>query len=119
MILVSTLIISAIPSAICFKVVGDSYLGHRTDSRSALRFAMRKFPSVLWLLLMVLLSYVAIWVVPVLVVVALAVAHLAAGAVLAGIVLIGSAVVVTVWFWMSAQITIPSLMLERVPGDEL
>jgi hypothetical protein len=117
-IVVATLVISSMASAICFKVVGDSYLGHPTTAGSALRFALHRFGSVLWLSFIALMAYVAIWVLPVLVFLALALTHVTVGAVLAGILLFGGALVTTVWFWVSAQVAIPSLMLEGYRGTK-
>src|SRR5881227_2459332 len=47
-ILILTVILYAIATAACFKAVGDAYLGGRSDWRSSLSFASRRFHSVLW-----------------------------------------------------------------------
>jgi uncharacterized membrane protein len=88
-ILVLTVILYAIATAACFKAVGDAYLGTRPDWRSSLRFALRRFHSVLWV---TVLAYIVS---------------------LFGVVLL---IVGAVWLWFSYSMSVPTLLFEGVKG---
>src|SRR3954470_5777298 len=52
-VVVLALILYAMATAACFKAVGDAYLGSKPDWRTSLRFALRRFHSVLWVSILV------------------------------------------------------------------
>jgi hypothetical protein len=86
---VLALVLYGIATAACFKAVGDAYLGRRPDWRSSLRFAARRFHSVLWVTVMIQVL-----------------------ATLAAIFLIAPGV----WLWFSWSVSIPVLLFEGLKG---
>src|SRR3954464_1014511 len=90
-ILVLTLILYAIATAACFKAVGDAYLGTRPDWRSSLRFAVRRFHSVLWVAVLV---------------------YVASTLGLIGLIVGG------IWLWFSFVVAVPALLFEGLKGTK-
>jgi hypothetical protein len=90
-ILVLTVVLYAIANAACFKAVGDAYLGTRPDWRSSLRFAVRRFHSVLWVTFLV---------------------FLASTLGLLGVIVGG------IWLWFSFAVAVPALLFERLKGTK-
>jgi hypothetical protein len=88
-IVVLSLILTAIATAACFKAVSDAYLGTKPDWRSSLRFAVRRFHSVLWVTIMI--------------------------SVLASLALI-ALIVPGVWLWFSWSVAVPALLFEGCKG---
>jgi hypothetical protein len=88
-IIVLTYVLYAIAIAACFKAVGDAYLGTRPDWRSSLRFAMRRFHSVLWVTFLV---------------------YLASTLGLVGLIVMG------IWLWFSFSVSVPALLFEGLKG---
>ncbi|MEA2411674.1 MAG: hypothetical protein QOC77_2235 [Thermoleophilaceae bacterium] len=88
-ILVLTAILYAIAIAACFRAVGDAYLGSRPDWRSSLRFAVRRFHSVLWVTFLV---------------------YVASTFGLIGLIVLG------VWLWFSFSVSVPALLFEGLKG---
>jgi hypothetical protein len=88
-VLVLTLVLTAIATAACFRAVGDAYLGSRPDWRSSLRFAARRFHSVVWVTVLVaLLSTIG----------------------LLGLIVTG------IWLWFSFAVAVPALLFEGCKG---
>jgi hypothetical protein len=89
-ILVLTVLLYAIATAACFKAVGDAYLGTRPDWRSSLRFALRRFHSVIWV---TALAYIVS---------------------LFGVILL---IVGAIWLWFSYSMSVPTLLFEGQKGS--
>jgi hypothetical protein len=90
-ILVLTVVLYAIAIAACFKAVGDAYLGSRPDWRSSLRFAVRRFHSVLWVTILV---------------------FVASTLGLIGLIVGG------IWLWFSFVVAVPALLFEGLKGTK-
>jgi hypothetical protein len=90
-ILVLTVVLYAIANAACFKAVGDAYLGARPEWRSSLRFAVRRFHSVLWVTVLV---------------------FAASTLGLLGVIVGG------IWLWFSFAVAVPALLFERLKGTK-
>jgi hypothetical protein len=88
-IVVLTLVLTAIATAACFKAVSDAYLGTRPEWRSSLRFAVRRFHSVLWVTIM---------------------AGLLAGLGLIALIAPG------VWLFFAWSMAVPALLFEGLKG---
>lgn len=88
-IVVLSLILYAIVTAACFKAVGDAYLGTKPEWRSSLRFAARRFHSVLWVTVLI-----------------------AVASTLGLIALI----VGGIWLWFSFAVAVPALLFEGLKG---
>ena len=90
-VLVLGLILYAIATAACFKAVGDAYLGRKPDWRASLRFAARRFHSVLWITFLVTLTCtLALFLV-----------------ILPGI-----------WLWFAFSVAVPALLFEGLKGTK-
>ncbi|HLM95540.1 MAG TPA: hypothetical protein VK283_04445, partial [Acidimicrobiales bacterium] len=106
-----TLVAALLSSAICYKVVGDAYVGQRPDWRVALNFTARRVPSILWVSIVIFAYFGLVLVGGVLVVALLA--HFAAGlGVIAGLAL----AVVFIWLVLPAGLAVPTFMMEGVKG---
>jgi hypothetical protein len=88
-IIVLALVLNAIATAACFRAVGDAYLGTRPEWRSSLRFAARRFHSVLWVTIMVAVVSTL------------------------GLILL---IVPGVWLWFSFAVAVPALLFEGLKG---
>jgi len=106
-----TLVAVLFSSAICYKLVGDAYVGNKPDWRVALRFTARRLPSILWVSVVVFAYFGLLAVAGIVVIVLLA--HVApALAVLAGVALF----VVFVWLVVPSGLAVPTFMMEGVKG---
>jgi uncharacterized membrane protein len=88
-VVVLALILYAMATAACFKAVGDAYLGSKPDWRTSLRFAMRRFHSVLWVSILVGIASTL------------------------GLVLI---ILPGIWLWFSYSVAVPALLFEGHKG---
>jgi hypothetical protein len=88
-IVILALILNGIATAACFKAVGDAYLGSKPDWRSSLKFAGRRFHSVIWVTFLVGLTSTL------------------------GLILL---IVPGVWLWVSFAVAVPVLLFEGVKG---
>ena len=114
---VVTVVSAAVSTAIIYRVVGDAYLGQPPSWRVALRSGLRKANSVLWLIFLISVTYVVAIVVPVFFI-ALA-AQVSTGlAVLLGFAIGIPLICALVWFFVGAQLAVPSLMLEDYRGSK-
>jgi hypothetical protein len=86
---VLSLILFAIATAACFKAVGDAYLGSKPDWRSSLRFAARRFHSVLWVTILVGITSTL------------------------GLILV---IAPGIWLWFSYAVAVPALLFEGLKG---
>ncbi len=109
-----TLVAGALITAIAVRVVADAYLGHPSNWRQALGYGARRFGSVLWIQLLILLA-IGVPAAVVGVVVAL-LANLGSGGAVLGVLLGLVAVVGVIWFWVSASLAVPVLMTENIRG---
>ncbi len=108
-----TLVAVLFSSAICYKLVGDAYVGTTPDWRVALRFTARRLPSILWVSVVVFAYFGLLGVGGIVVIVLLA--HVVpALAVLAGIALF----VVFVWLVVPSGLAVPTFMMEGVKGGK-
>ena len=90
-IVVLSLVGSILSTGACFKAVADAYLGERPDWRSSLGFALRRFGSLLWVLL----------------VASLALLPLFAACLLPGI-----------WVGVAWSVAVPAMLTEGVKGTK-
>src|SRR3954463_8291957 len=90
-VVVLALILYAMATAACFKAVGDAYLGSKPDWRTSLRFAVRRFHSVLWVTVLVFVAS-TLW--PI-------------GLIVGGI-----------WLWFSFVVAVPALLFEGLKGTK-
>src|SRR3954464_12052833 len=88
-VVVLALILYAMATAACFKAVGDAYLGSKPDWRTSLRFAVRRFHSVLWVSILVGIASTL------------------------ALVLI---IVPGIWLWFSFAVAVPALLFEGQKG---
>jgi hypothetical protein len=117
LVAVVTVVSAAVSTAIIYRVVGDAYLGQPPSWRVALRGGLRKANSVLWLTVLTAVCFALMILVPVVVVVLFA--QFSVGlAVLFGFVLGIPVLIAFVWFFVGAQLAIPSLMLEGYRGSK-
>src|ERR1019366_501047 len=113
-------LITAVSTAVSFRIVANTYLGLPTDWREALRYGFRKFGSVMWIQFLVALAggigMFLLALVVILVVVGLVSAHVTGLAVVAGFLLGAAALCAFVWFTISASLGVPVMMLEDLRG---
>ena len=100
-------------AAICYKVVGDAYIGGRPDWRVALRFTARRLGSVVWVAFVVAVFFALVLGVGILVV-ALVGQAVKPLAVVLGLGLF----VVFVWLAIPAALAVPTFMMEGVKGSK-
>src|ERR1700722_9487458 len=113
---VVTLIASAVATAVIYRVVGAVYLGHLPSWKDAVQGGLRKAPSILWVTVLTAIGFALIIVVPVALVAVLAVAHASGLAALFGILTGFPALLAIIWFWVIAQLAVPTVMLEDYGG---
>jgi hypothetical protein len=106
-----TLIAALLASAICYKVVGDAYIGQRPDWRVALRFTAQRLLSIIWVALVLIIFFGLLVAAGVLVVALLAQVSTALG-VVSGLALF----VVVIWLALPAGLAVPTLMMEGRKG---
>lgn len=88
-IVILALISSTVASGACFRAIASAYLGERTGWRDSLRFALKRFPSLLWITLLAgLLSILG------------AIACLIPG----------------IYLWVAFSVAVPVMMTEGVRG---
>jgi len=88
-IVVLALISSTLASGACFRAIASAYLGEQTGWRESLRFALRRFPSLLWITFLAgLLSILG------------AIACLIPG----------------IYLWVAFSVAVPAMMTEGVRG---
>jgi hypothetical protein len=88
-VLVLAIVLNAVATAACFRAVGDAYLGSRPEWRSSVRFAARRFHSVIWVTVLVFI--------------------------LSAIGLLGL-IVTGIWLWFSFAVAVPALLFEGCKG---
>lgn len=110
-----TIVSAAVSTAIIYRVVGDAYLGQPPSWRVALRGGLRKANSVLWLTFLTIVVY-ALGIGVTVAAIVLAIQVSPALGVLLGFVLGIPAICAGVWFFVAAQLAVPSLMLEDYRG---
>ena len=109
-------VVGAFVTAVCFRIIGNSYLGQRASWREALRFGWSKLHSVLWIDCLIALS-LAVGTLAVGVTIAIAMAiHLTVVSVLVAVVLGIGGFVAAVWFLVAANLAVPILMIENIRG---
>lgn len=114
--LVITFIVSAFVTAVCFRIIINSYLGQPAGWREALRFGWSRLGAVLWIsFLTYLIVAVAGAAVAALVAVCLVV-HLRALGTLLAVVLGLGASLAAIWFLTAARLAVPVMMLEDIRG---
>jgi hypothetical protein len=113
---VVTLIATAVATAVIYRVVGDVYLGHLPSWKEAVRGGLRKAPSVLWVTVLTAIGFALILAVPILLIVVLAAANVSGLAALFGVLTGIPAALAVIWFWVIAQLSVPTVMLENVRG---
>ena len=114
--LVITLVVSALVTAVCFRVIANAYLGQRADWREALRFGWSRLLAVIWISL---LTYGAVLILGLAIAVLIAITvavHLAVLTVLFSVVLGIGGFVATIWFLIASRLAVPVLLLEDVRG---
>jgi hypothetical protein len=112
------LVLGAFVIAVCFRVIGNAYLGQRAEWREALRFGWSRLHSVIWI---ALLAYLALFAGGIVIAVAIAIAaaiHIAGLTVLLEVVLGVGGFVTTVWFVVAVNLAVPIMMLEGVRGTK-
>jgi hypothetical protein len=90
-VVVLSAILYGMAIAACFKAVGDAYLGSRPDWRTSLRFAVRRFHSVLWVTFLVYLVSTL------------------------GLILV---IVPGIWLWFSYSVAVPAMLFEGQKGTK-
>jgi len=111
------LIVTLIITATCFRIVGNAYLGQRSDWREALGFGLRRIHSVLWINLLIGFPIAVVFGVLFVVILALA-GNSSGSATLFGFVFGLGGLVFTVWFWTSSQLAVPTMMLDNIRGSK-
>ncbi|MDX6691813.1 MAG: hypothetical protein QOG15_3270 [Solirubrobacteraceae bacterium] len=93
----------------CFRAIARAYLAEKPDWRESLRFAVKRFPQILWIGVI----YIATFALAVVVIaVPMALAGTVASFVVGGIVLF----VLFVWLYIVWSLAVPALMVEDVRG---
>jgi hypothetical protein len=111
------LVVTLLVTATCFRIVGNTYLGQPTDWREALAFGLRRIHSVLWINLLIALAIGVFWLIFLLFVFA---GHVQfSGVVVLLTIALGLLwICATIWFWVSSQLAVPTMMLEGIRGTK-
>jgi hypothetical protein len=115
---VIALVVSAFATAVCFRIIANTYLGQPADWREALRFGWSRLLAVIWITFLTFAAIVGVGVVIALVIAVTAVARVAVLTVLFGVVLGIGGVVAMVWFGVAARLAVPIMMLEDIRGTK-
>jgi hypothetical protein len=115
--LVIGVFVGALAITTLYGIIGNAYLGQPVVWRDALRKGVRRIWSAIWISILVGLVSLLPIVAVVAVVVVLATSGAHGAAVGAGIVLGLSALVLVIWFVVSAHLATPVMMLEDVRGS--
>ena len=114
--LVITLIVSALVTAVCFRIIANAYLGQPADWREALRFGWSRLLPVIWISLLTYVGVVLV-VLAIAVLIAIAVAlHVVVFTVFFSVVLALGGFVATIWFLVASRLAVPVLLLENIRG---
>ncbi|MGA2530995.1 MAG: hypothetical protein ABSG36_17780 [Acidimicrobiales bacterium] len=109
-------VVGAFVTAVCFRIIANSYLGQRANWREALRFGWSKVHSVLWIDCLIALALtVGSLAIGVLIAIAVAI-HLAVLSVLFAVMLGIGGFVAAVWFLVAVNLAVPILMIENIRG---
>jgi len=112
------LIVTLIITATCFRIVGNAYLGQRSDWREALGFGLRRIHAVLWINLLIGVPIALLWGLFALFVILGIGSHIGALGVLFAFVFGVCAFVFTIWFGIATQLAVPTMMLDNIRGSK-
>jgi hypothetical protein len=109
-------VVAAIATATCYRIIVGAYLGQPVPWRDALRFGVRRLPSILWIFALIFLVVVVSALPVVLLVVLFAFIHATAAAILLAVLGGLTWIVFLVWFSACSRLAVPTLMLEDARG---
>jgi hypothetical protein len=109
-------VVAAIATATCYRIIVGAYLGQPMPWREALRFGVRRLPSILWIFFLVFVVLVVPALPVVLLVVLFAVIHATAAVILLAVFGGLTWIVFLVWFSACSRLAVPTLMLEDTRG---
>jgi hypothetical protein len=113
-----TFIVGAFITAVCFRVIGNAYLGQTANWRDALGFGWSRLLAVIWISV---LTYLAVVVLALAVAVLIAVpviTHVTALTVLFSLMFGVGGLLAAVWFLIASRLAVPVMMLEDIRGTK-
>jgi hypothetical protein len=111
-------VVGAFVTAVCFRIIGNAYLGRRASWREALRFGWSRVHSVLWIDFLISIALMGGGVAVGLVIAVAVAVHLAVLSVLFAVVLGIGGFIAAVWFLVAVNLAVPIMMIEDIRGSK-
>lgn len=115
-VVIISFLVQAFSNAVCFRIIGNAYLGQPASFGDAMRFGVGRLLPVAWITLLVVIPFAVGFGVVLAAIVLFGVNHLTGLAVFLGIVLGLAYIVGAIWFGVASRLAIPVMMLENVRG---